>query len=337
VTGVQTCALPIYERVLRSEPADLPATIGLGALANSRHDFRAALVLGRRALQLSPTTAAGYGVLGDALVELGRYEEAFETFNRMVSLKPTVSSYARVSYARELLGDVRGAEQAMQLAVDSAVGESEALAWSHTQLGKLYWNHGRLVAAAREYRAALRLRPSYPAALDALAQVEASRGRLAKAVSLSRRAADVLPLPSYVGALGDLLRRSGDRHGAEKQYALVGAIARLQRAGGVNVDLELALFDVDHGIRPERTVALARAARAARPSIDGDDVLAWALARKGRCGEALPYSRRALRLGTRDAAKFFHRGAIERCLGHRAAAQRWLARAHAVNPYWRLP
>ena len=327
----------VYRRVLRKAPDDLPATIGLGALASSRHDFRTALALGRRAVALSPTTAAAYGVVGDALVELGRYEEAFATFNKMVSLKPSVSSYARVSYARELLGDVAGAADAMRLAVESAVGEPEALAWSHTQLGKLYWSHGRLAAAAREYRLALRVRPSYPSALDALAQVEAARGRLGRAISLSRRAASVLPLPSYVGNLGDLLRRSGDRRGAERQYALVAAIARLQRAGGVDVDLELALFDVDHGLRLERTVALARAARAARPSIDGDDVLAWALMRNGRCGEALRFSKRALRLGTLDAPKFFHRGAIERCLGHRAVAQRWYARARAVNPYWRLP
>ena len=63
-------------------------------------------------------------------------------------------------------------------------------------------------------------------------------------------------------------------------------IERLLVANGVKIDLETALFDVDHGIRLRRVVALARAARADRPSIDGDDVLGWALARNGRCGEA---------------------------------------------------
>ena len=117
---------------------------------------------------------------------------------------------------------------------------------------------------------------------------------------------------------------------------LVGAIDRLQRANGVRVDLETALFDVDHGIRLQRALALARAARADRPSIDGDDVLAWALARNGRCGEALRYSRRALRLGTLDAPKFFHRGMIERCLGRRAEAKRWFRRALDLNPHFSL-
>ena len=323
-----------YRRALQLAPNDLPATIGLGGLALSRHEFRTGLALGRRAVTLSPSTARSYGVVGDALVELGRYEEAFETFNKMVTLKPSVSSYARVSYARELLGDIPGAAAAMRYAVDAAAGEPEALAWSQTQLGKLYWSHGRPRGAEREFHAALRVRPAYPSALAALAQVEAGRGHFAAAISHAQRAAEILPLPQYVADLGDLLLASGDRRGARRQYALVGAIARLQRESGVNVDLELALFDVDHGVHLDRTVALARAARAGRPSIDGDDVLAWALARTRRCSEALRFSKRALRLGTPDAPKFFHRGMIERCLGHDAKAALWFHRALALNPHF---
>jgi Flp pilus assembly protein TadD len=81
---------------------------------------------------------------------------------------------------------------------------------------------------------------------------------------------------------------------------------------------------------------LARAARADRPSIDGDDVLAWALTRNGRCTEALPYAQRALRLGTRDAVKLFHRGMVERCLGHQAEARQWFRRALALNSHFSL-
>jgi tetratricopeptide (TPR) repeat protein len=322
---------------LQVAPKDLPATIGLGALALTRHEFRQGLALGRLAVRLSPSTAEGYGVVGDALVELGRYPQAFATFDRMVSMKPSVSSYARVSYARELLGNISGAAQAMRYAVDASVGESEPLAWSHTQLGKLYWSHGRIAAAAREYQTALEVRHGYAPALDALALVEAARGRLTKAIALSRRATEILPLPQYVATLGDLLRRAGDNVAALRQYALVQAIARLERANGVNVDLEIALFDVDHRIRLPQTIALARTAHAERPSIDGDDLLAWALARNGRCTDALRYSKLALRLGTLDAAKFFHRGVIERCLGHHSAARRWFARSHSTNPYWRQP
>ena len=324
----------VLRRALKVAPNDLLATSGLGALALSRHQFRSALALGRRAVSLSPSTAKGYGVVGDALVELGRYEDAFASFDRMVTLKPSLSSYARVSYARELLGDVRGAARAMRLAIESAVGQREPLAWSYTQLGKLFMSHGRVSAAERQFRNALTVQRGYVYALDGLAQVEAARGHVGRAIALERRASESIPLPQFVGTLGDLLHRAGDEQAAKRQYSLIGAINRLLRANGVKVDLESALFEVDHGIRLDQALERARAARADRPSIDGDDVLGWALQRTGRCGEAVRYSERALRLGTLDASKFFHRGMIERCLGHRADAKRWFRRALALNPHF---
>jgi tetratricopeptide (TPR) repeat protein len=116
----------------------------------------------------------------------------------------------------------------------------------------------------------------------------------------------------------------------------MGAIRKLLAANGVKTDLEIALFQADHGLRLPESLALARSAQRERPSIDGDDVLAWALQRNGRCAEALRYSRHSLRLGTRDALKYFHRGMIERCLGHRREARLWLQRALATNPHFSL-
>jgi len=324
----------VLEHALALRPNDLLAASGLGSLALSRHRFRDALVLGSRARSISPTTARNYGVIGDALVELGRYPEAFRAFDRFAELRPGLAAYARVSHARELLGDVPGAIEAMKLAVDAGSGQGEAEAWTRVQLGKIYWSVGRLSAAASEYRGALRVFPGYPYALDALARVEAARGRLAPAIALEQRASAVIPLPQYVGQLSDLYRAAGKPRLARRQYALIGVIQRLLVAYGVKTDLETALFDVDHGVRLSHALALARRARADRPSIDGDDVLAWALARNGRCGEALPYSKSALRLGTRDALKLFHRGMIERCLGNRAAGDSFLRRALALNPHF---
>jgi tetratricopeptide (TPR) repeat protein len=224
----------------------------------------------------------------------------------------------------------------MRLAIDAAAGQPEALAWSRTQLGKLFWSQGRVQAAEREYRTALAIRPGYVYAFDGLAQVEDARGRNREAISHEQQAAEAIPLPQFVAALGDLQRLAGNESGARRQYALIGAIQRLLRANGVRTDLETALFDVDHAVRLPRALSLARAAQAERPSIDGDDVLAWALARNGHCTEALHYSKRALRLGTRDAVKFFHRGMVERCLGESAVAKRWFRRALSLNPHFSL-
>ena len=326
----------VLKRALALEPKDLLATSGLGSLALSRHRFRKALVLGRRARAISPTTARNYGVIGDALVELGRYGAAFRAFDQMAEMRPGLAAYARVSHARELIGNVPGAIQAMELAVEAATGQGEAEAWTRVQLGKIYWSVGRLGPAASEYRIALRVFPGYPYALDALGRVAAARGYIRRAIALEQKAVDMIPLPQYVGQLGDLYRLSGKARLARQQYALIGVIRRLLVANGVKTDLETALFNVDHGIRLRDALALARRAQADRPSIDGDDVLAWALARNRRCGEALTYSERALRLGTLDALKLFHRGMIERCLGHRATGNAFLRRALALNPHFSI-
>ncbi len=326
----------VLRRALTLAPHDLLAMSGLGSLELSRHRFRDALRFGHRARAISPTTARNYGVIGDALVELGHYKQAFAAFDEMTRIKPSLDSYARISYARELRGGFTAAVSAMKLALSSAIGEPEATAWTHVQLGKLYWTHGMIAAAAREDRAALVAFRGYPSALDAFALAQAARGRLAAAIALARRAVDAIPLPQYVTDLGDLLRVAGRERAARKQYALIGVIRRLLAANGVKTDLETALFDVDHGIDLSGTLALARRAEAERPSTDGDDVLAWSLARVGRCREALDWSQAALRLGTQDALKFFHRGAIERCLGHQKAARAWLRRALALNPHFSL-
>ena len=141
-----------------------------------------------------------------------------------------------------------------------------------------------------------------------------------------------MPLPQLVSLHGDLLARVGKSGQARRQIATVSAIDRLLAAGGVRTDLESAVFQADHLVGRQDLVARARAARAARPSVYGDDALGWALARTGRCGEALPWLRRSLRLGTQDALLFFHRGYAEGCAGNRAGMRTWYGKALALNP-----
>jgi hypothetical protein len=129
---------------------------------------------------------------------------------------------------------------------------------------------------------------------------------------------------------------SGRTGEAREQLAVVGAIEKLQRAAGSRNDLETAHFDVDHGQHLRDALGRARRAHAERPSVEADDVLGWALVRNGRCAEGLHYAKRALRLGTRDASKLFHRGMAERCLARNDAARASFRAARALNPHFSL-
>jgi tetratricopeptide (TPR) repeat protein len=319
-------------RALPVRPGEANAILGLGSLALIRHEFEDALVHGRRAQRLLPGSARPFGVIGDALVERGRYGEAFAAFERMIALRPSLASYARVAYARELTGDPQGALAAMRLALSAAAGQPEPSAWSLVELAKLEFARGRIEAAGRDARAALQILPGYPTARAELARVAAAQGRIGRAIAEARRAADAVPTSQAVALLSDLLDRAGRHAEAQRQRATIAVIARLLRANGVQVDLESAVYRADHRIRPRETVVLARRARAARPSIYGDDALAWALARAGVCDEALPLAARTLRLGTKDPLLYFHRGYAEGCAGNRQEMRQWYRRALALNP-----
>jgi len=271
-------------------------------------------------------------VIGDALLELGRYREAFAAFDRMVAVKPTLASYARIAYARELTGDRVGGLSAMRLALDAAGGSPEPTAWTHVELAKLELGSGRVERAARHVQAALTIFPGYVLALEQRARVLAARGKLAAAAATAERAATAVPLPQLVALHSELLDRQGRRTEARRQRTVVTAIDKLLETNGLSVDLESAVYRADHGIAPKQTVRLAERARADRPSIHGDDALGWALARAGRCDEAVPWLDRALRLGTRDALLFFHRGYAAGCAGDLVGMRRWYRQALRLNP-----
>ena len=185
-------------------------------------------------------------------------------------------------------------------------------------------------------RIALRSFPGYALALDGTAQADAALGRWHAAIGSEQAAVDRVPLPQYVGFLGDLQSAVGHRPAAQREYSLIGVIEKILAANGVRNDLDIALFDVDHGRNLRHSLALARKGYAGRPSIFGDDVLGWALARNGQCREALHYSERSLRLGTKDALKLFHRGWIAACLGRSAEAKSFYRRALALNPHFSI-
>jgi tetratricopeptide (TPR) repeat protein len=225
----------------------------------------------------------------------------------------------------------------MRQAADAGAGVPADLAEVRTLLGDLHLGAGRLGDAEAAYRQALAGVPGYAAAEVGLARVTAARGRLAAAAGQLDAAAQRLPLPGTVALLGDVRAALGQPAKAADQYRLVRAIEALNRANGVVVDLELARFEADHakaaGGDAARAVAMARKARAARPTVYADDTLAWALRQAGRPREALPHARAAVRLGTRDALLWYHLAAVEADLGMRVPASGHLATAFAINPY----
>jgi tetratricopeptide (TPR) repeat protein len=315
----------------RLQPDDGRTLTSLGALQLGRHEFADALRTGRRAVRLSPGLLAAHGVTVDALVELGRYEEAERAAARMFAVGEDLGSLARLSYLRELHGDLKAARTLMARAAGEPGAPPENRAFALSVLGTLERWTGDPAAARAAYQQALQLVPGHPPSQAGLARLAIGAGDLEQAEARLQQAAGVVPLPEYVIALGEVQAARGDQAAARQSFELAGAEIELFRANGVVVDLDLALFEADHG-DPVRALDLARAAYAATPTTRAADAVGWALHRAGRDEEAGRWTAKALRLGTRDPLLRFHAGAIEAALGDAKAARADLESALSTDP-----
>jgi tetratricopeptide (TPR) repeat protein len=318
------------ERSLDEAPhGNAPALAAGAALAAARHDFSEALELARRALRTDPWSPGALATRVDALTELGRYDAQLRALRRADRRQPGYPVMTRYSYALELRGDLGGAAALLRRAAASPAPADRTFAL--TLLADLERRQGRLGRAADHLRAALRATPGHVPALAGRARLAVARGDLDQAVRRWQRVVSVLPLPEYLTELGELHLVRGEPVEARAQFDVVRASHELLAAQGVDIDLESALFEADHG-SAAAALASARAEWDRRQSIHVADVLGWALHRSGRHQKALGYARFATRLGTAEPRLWLHRGAIEASLGHRAAATASLRRGLDADP-----
>jgi tetratricopeptide (TPR) repeat protein len=334
-----TLAEKALRKALEITPGNAGAARHLAYVFSTRHEFLEAAAQALKAIELDPKDGDAYGVLGDAYLELGRYDRAGEAYDAMMRLKSDLASYGRRSGLKNLRGDPAGAIDDLHRAVASgqATGQPrESIAWAQSQLGAEHVAIGQHEAAEAQYLAALQTHPGYYRALAGLAQVRIAQGRQDEAAELYGKALAVTPLPEYAVALGDLCTAMGRAADAKRLYDLVEYIGQLNAVNKVIYNRELAYFYADHETKLDAALALARAEYEVRRDVYGHDVLAWALYKSGRWQEALAPMEEALELGTRDAKLFFHAGMIHRAAGNTVRAREYLARALATNPHFHV-
>ncbi|KHD78229.1 hypothetical protein MB27_06450 [Actinoplanes utahensis] len=307
------------------------ALTGLGALAGAHHDFPEALKHGRAALEVDPYRAAALGVVADALTELGRYDEAFATVQKMVDLKPDAASYSRASYAWELRGETSRATEAMGRALDASYLPADS-AFARLQLGQLALGAGDPDTAERHFAEGLRLVPGHPPLRVGLARVRAARGDLTGAAGEFRAVLAAVPEPAYVAELGDLLAAAGQRAEADREYTRARQAWAAETEGGHPPEADPVLFAADY--RDPGALDAARRLYDRQPGIGGADAMGWALRAAGRPEEALRYADQALALGTRNPLTHYHRGMILFDLGRDADARADLETALRINPHF---
>ncbi|MHC5905273.1 tetratricopeptide repeat protein [Streptomyces sp. S6] len=321
-----------FAKSLELSPGNSQALTGRAALAAARHDFPGALKYADQVLKDNPYNERALCSRIDALVELGRYDEALTAAETADTRRPGIPVFTRYAYVQELRGDVTTARRVLEQALASATAKGD-IAYVAAQLGQLAWNQGDYATALTDYARALAADENYLPALEGRAKAQAASGQRAEAVKGLEAVVARYPLPGPLVELGELYEArgaDGDKMKAADQYALVDAWTALARANGVNADLDTALAAADHG---DKRAAL-RAAQAEwqrRETVHTADALAWALHVNGRDAEALPYAKRATATGYRNASFLYHQGMIENATGDQDNARAHLTKALELN------
>jgi tetratricopeptide (TPR) repeat protein len=324
-------AMAAFMAALALEPEDALTLVGVAGIQLGKHEFAAALATARGAIKLSPRLVPAQAAKVDALIELGRYDEAEAAAEEMLGLDLDLTTLARASYIAELNGRLPAALAAMRLAADAPGLAPENTAYVQALLGNLLVYSGDPGAARKAYDAALALLPDHAPSIAGLGRLAVGAGRLPDAIAYFERAAAIVPLPEYVIALGDAEMASGDQAAAARSYDLARAEIQLFKSAGVIVDVDLAVLEANHG-DPEAALRYAMAAHASAATVRAADAVAWALHRLGRDKEAAPFTAEALRLGSIDPILRYHAGAIEAGLGDVKAARRDMELALELDP-----
>ena len=276
-------------KAIELAPGEPDTHVAAGTVALGAHRFHDAAASGKSALALRPDDRSALAVSIDAAVELGRYDEAATFAQRLADLRPDATALARISYLRELHGDITGARDAMRAAEQAAAATPAEAAVIASLVGDLELHAGDIDAAAAAF--------GRGKSEVGQARIDLARGRTPDAIERLRR--QISPVAARL--LGSLADGEG--------FDVVRANDRLLENAGVRLELESALFEADHG-SPQRAVVLAEAAYRDRATIFTADALGWSLYRAGRAGEAVPYARESLRTGSRSAGLRLHAAVI---------------------------
>jgi tetratricopeptide (TPR) repeat protein len=313
---------------------------GLSARARAEmaeHDFVKAREDGLHLTKIHPEELNSWGVLTDALLELGDYAKADAAIHEMRKLaSDTAETEIRVGRLLFLDGDTEEAQKhlfrALAFTRNIPAPPRETMGWCLWQLGEIAFSTGDYTTAERYYREALDTYPGYPQALASLGRVRAAHKDLPAAIRAYEEAVRRFPDPTFVAALGDLYHLAGREREAQIQYGLVEQIGHLNALNGTRYNRQLAVFYSDHNLKPQEAYEDAVREYQERRDIYGADTLAWTALKAGKLREAQQAMDEALRLSTRDARLLYHAGMIASANGNRQLSRDYLKQSLALCP-----
>ena len=294
-----------------------------------KHEFAAAREAALKLSKRMPDDVMIHGFLADANAELGNYDEAEKAAQLMLDLRPgNLPGITRAAYLREIFGDVDGALELMNMALQSTpTSEVEDAAWILTQMAHLQLSVGKTADAEKNLQHALVLFPGYHYALGNLAKVRIQQRRYDDAVQLLQQRYQATPHAENLYDLAEALHFAGRHEDAKTAFAEFEQKSLLETNRGDNSNRELIFYYADYAHDPLKALEVAKREFSRRHDVYTLDSYAWALHVNGQDNEARRQIEAALAVGIRDARLLRHAGEIVLQVGDRTSAEKYLKQA----------
>jgi tetratricopeptide (TPR) repeat protein len=288
--GRLQAAEQIYRQILQVEPthADAWHLLGLTARQVGRHEIAVQYI--GRAIALNGNAAAFHFNLGNTFKDQGKLDEAVACYRRALELEPgNAGAHNNLGVALHDQGKLDEAVSCYRRVLESRPDYAAA----HNNLGNTLKEQGKLDEAVACYRRALELAPDFAEARYHLGVAFQEQRKLDEAVACYRRALELMP--DFAEAhcyLGTALKEQGKRD---------EAVACFHRALELKpeyaeVHNNLGVVWNEQGNR-DGAVACFRRALELKPDFTGAlSNLGNALKDQGRLDEAIASFRRALDL-----------------------------------------
>jgi tetratricopeptide (TPR) repeat protein len=338
ITGMHHKYIPkaqeLIDIALEKDPDNLVANVTKASLLMTLHQFNDAGSLIEKITAGNPFYANAYGILVDANVETGHYNKAVKACDKMLSIRPELSSYSRASYLREIYGMQGEAIAAMKMAADAGMIGQENRAWTLYNLGNLYLNEGKLDTASFIFNGILQERPGYAYALFGLANIYAYRKNYTKAIENLVQASQNAPQHIFIERLADIYKVMGQKESEEEVIKKVLDAFELHKKDGYDIDLEYARFCSDHDINLEKALESGKREYSRRPeNIDALDAYAWTLYKNNRSEDAVSFIEKAMRLNTKRSMLHYHAAMIYTAIHNNGKAIKYFQTALKENNY----
>lgn len=322
-----------YKLALSLKANDPGAMIGLAWIAGSRHQFLLSIEWAEKGVALMPQDHRAYGLIGDAYVEMGDYDAAFESYQKMLDIRPDITSYSRGAHILYLTGDTRKALWLMGKAINAGSATGEESAWCRAQLGEMLFETGALLPAESTLKTARKLAPNNYHLLTVMGKVQRAKGNTKEAIALLEKAVAISPQHGALVALYETYVAAGRTADAEKTFDAIVLAAEHHKTHGNADSFYLARFYADAGKKLPLALEIVQSKTDLPNPVDADTA-AWVYYQNGKYPEAKKWIDISLKKMAPDATRLYHAGMIYSKVGSPFLARRYLDQAMNKNAYF---